>query len=347
MLNPTWKNFLYTGVLCFGIAVVLTLLVGSHFGRNLIVSLSIGLSINGAFRLLEGPLSRFLHPYVAPIPIIAIGLSFGLTLGGGLITRNPWFFFTQDYSSIILGVFFTIIALVIFTTRDRLTQTRAELNESLAQQAQQEKVLAETELKLLQAQIEPHFLFNTLSNIVGLVHSNPDAAETTLIHLTTLLRASLNRTRSQQTTLAQELDIAKAYLEIHKIRMTNRLEYSIECDPIHADYPLPPLIVQPLIENAIKHGIDPLEEGGSVQIKVSTTREHLEITVTDDGRGFSDHAAANGTSTGLENVRNRLSTLFDGKARLILRENEPHGAIANLKLPREPARREMTPLTEA
>jgi LytS/YehU family sensor histidine kinase len=216
-----------------------------------------------------------------------------------------------------------------------LYATQAALAQADADRARQEKLLTQTELKLLQAQIEPHFLFNTLSNIAGLIHSDPDAAEQTLLNLTTLLRSSLKRTRADATTLKEELEIARAYLDIQAIRMHGRLRYTIKSDPQLDLCPLPPLLVQPLVENAIKHGIDRSEEGGSIGIAVRATGNQIEIMVSDTGSGINPDAPVSGTGTGLKNVRERLRALYQGQATLTLTENQPHGMMATLCLPRE------------
>jgi sensor histidine kinase YesM len=186
---------------------------------------------------------------------------------------------------------------------------------------------------LLQAQIEPHFLFNTLSNIAGLIHQDPAAAEQTLLNLTTLLRSSLKRTREDATTLAEELEIAQAYLEINAIRMQGRLSYHIRCDPQLSSLPLPPLLVQPLIENAIKHGIDPKEEGGSIDVSARIEDNEVHIDITDTGAGIEANQPTAGTGTGLKNVRERLRVLYGDRGDLTLTDNQPHGMIATLVLP--------------
>ena len=175
-------------------------------------------------------------------------------------------FYTEDYATLILGIFFSVIGFLVFATRTRLAQTEARLIAAEMESERQERLVTLTELKLLQAQIEPHFLFNTLSNIAGLIHKRPDDAEKTLVNLTRLLRSSLSRTRKTETTVAEEIDIARAYLEIHAIRMSDRLQYRITVDPTVSNAPLPPLLIQPLVENAITHGIDQLEQGGIINI---------------------------------------------------------------------------------
>ncbi len=333
MDNPL-RTFTYTGVFCLGIALVIWLVSDSaSLWVNLAVSFSIGWSINLAFLLLGGLMQQFLNPYVAAIPITALGLCFGLTIGGVLITGSPWYFFQNDFSGLVLAAFFGIVGFVLFSTRARLEQTAADLARANLETERQERLVMETEIKLLQAQIEPHFLFNTLSNVAGLIRTDPEAAEETLHNLTTLLRSSLKRTREAVTTIQQELDIARAYLEIQKIRMQGRLEYTIDIDSSLNDVPLQPLLVQPLVENAIKHGIDPMEDGGTIHITTRANGPYVEIEIADTGGGPDTSTPTAGSGTGLMNVRKRLATLYGDTAQLVLSENSPRGMIACIKVP--------------
>ena len=335
-IERPWVNFGYVCVFCVAIALMITTLAGGPFWANLVVSLCIGCSISLSFIFLGNFMLRFFSPYVGAIPITGVGLIVGMLLGGTLVLGRPLFFFAEDYSTLLLGVFFGVVGFAIFSTRARLKETAAQLAHAQLKTAQQEKVLAETELKLLQAQIEPHFLFNTLSNVASLISRNPAAAEDTLLNLTTLLRASLNRTREGATTFGQELEIARAYLDINAIRMHNRLQYRIEVPAELEAFPLPPLLVQPLIENAIKHGIDPLEQGGEVCLQAHQTADELIIEVRDNGQGIEAAAASpsGGTGTGLHNVRERLLALYGQRAQLRIEQRDDQGVVATLSIPR-------------
>ena len=284
---------------------------------------------------------NWLGPYLAAIPITAIGLVVGLGIGGWMVSGRVTFFFVDDFTTLIMGVFFGVIGFTIFATRGRLLSAQAKLAEAELAATQQDKVLAETELKLLQAQIEPHFLFNTLSNVSSMIHSDPHGAEKTLLNLTTLLRNSLSRTRSGTVTVAQEMEIARAYLEIQRTRMRDRLAYDLDVDPAAQALPLPPLLVQPLIENAIKHGIDPLEEGGHISVRISRNTNLLTIEVRDDGCGIQESGNTS-SGTGLTNVRKRIKQIYprneDGAGgKLTLNENKPRGVVATIEIPLESA----------
>ncbi len=336
MVEQPWKLLAYTGVFCLAIGLFFGWRNGfQHLTANLVVSFAIGLSISLSFILFSAASHKVMSPYIVPIPLTAFGLGVGLLIGGTYVSGNPLFFFTQNNGTLLTGIFFGIVGFAIFGTRARLLSINAALVDAEAQRERQEKLLMQTELRLLQAQIEPHFLFNTLSNIAGLIHRDPDAAEHTLLNLTTLLRATLNRTREAVTTLAEEIAIARAYLEIQKTRMQSRLRYDIIWDESLGPLPLPPLLVQPLVENAIKHGLEPTEEGGEVVIEVDAHADALVISVKDTGQGIHEQGST-GSGTGLTNVRERLRTLYDGSARLDLAENSPQGMIATITLPRSP-----------
>lgn len=339
-IEHPWRLFTYTTVFCIGIGVLITLLAGGSFIANLAVSFAIGWSISGCFHLLGPLFDKWLGPYVGPVPVTAIGLTVGLIIAGLITFQDPLYFFTFSNATIYLGVFFGILGFIFFGTRARMVQAEADLAQATAKQAQQEKLLAETELKLLQAQIEPHFLFNTLSNIAGLIHQSPDTAEKTLLNLTTLLRGSLNRTRQQTTTLAQELEIAQAYLDIQSTRMQGRLHYSFNAPTALNNISLPPLLVQPLIENAIKHGIEPCEEGGDISVSAEQQDDKVIISITDTGLGIeqdqSNRRSSAGSGTGLKNVRERLQALYGSDAHLDLVPNQPRGVIARITLPGSP-----------
>jgi sensor histidine kinase YesM len=220
---------------------------------------------------------------------------------------------------------------------------KAALAQAEAERLQQQTLHLETHLRLLQAQIEPHFLFNTLSNVASMIRNSPDQAEATLSNLTTLLRASLRRTRRPLVTLGDELDVVQSYLEIQRIRMGERLRYRINADDQLLSIPLPPLLVQPLVENAVRHGIEPLENGGVIEVRGFRDGRFLNIEVADTGTGLeggdrsgnSELVAGSPGGTGISNVLARLSALYHGAATLTFSGREPHGVTAVITLPIE------------
>lgn len=188
----------------------------------------------------------------------------------------------------------------------------------------------EAQLRLLQAQIEPQFLFNTLADVQGLLDHDPERARQMLEDFTDYLRASLGQLRRADSTLAAELDMARCYLQLLRLRMGERLRFSIEASVLARAAVVPPLLLQPLVENAIRHGLAPKAGGGSVHIHADVRRGRLEIAVLDDGVGL--RATRERTGLGLDNIRARLQARYGGQAALTLAAHGP-GARAAIDLP--------------
>jgi LytS/YehU family sensor histidine kinase len=204
------------------------------------------------------------------------------------------------------------------------------MREEALARASHERRLVEANLQLLQAQIEPHFLFNTLSNILSLIRDEPAKAERMLEDLTRYLRASLQRTRSREVTLDDELTLLRAYLGIQQVRMGARLRFSIDVGPDLGGLSVPPLVIQPLAENAIRHGLEPLVDGGELKVLVRRRDDQLEIEISDSGPGMMATAVP---SVGLGNVRARLRALYQDSASLTLHPNQPRGLTAKVVIP--------------
>lgn len=321
-----------TAVFCLAIAWLLWMIgFAPQFYDGVVVSLSIGMSCMTAFVVIEPTLQRHMPTYLPPIIASAIGLLTGLVVAGTWLTGNPGYYLSIEQASLVLGIFFSIVGYFIFDTRARVFALSAELAQTQANEAAAAQKVAETELRLLQAQIEPHFLFNTLSNITSMVHSNPDAAEQTLNNLSTLLRNSLRQTREPLTSLSEELRVLRAYLDIQKIRMGDRLQYHIDAPAGLSAMPIPPLLLQPLVENAISHGIEPAIDGGQIDVLIQPFDDVVQFTVRDTGIGIIDDKPSNGT--GLSNVRERLRALYQDQASLKLLENTPQGVTVELRIP--------------
>ena len=189
---------------------------------------------------------------------------------------------------------------------------------------------AEARLQALQAQVEPHFLFNTLAHVKSLYRRDPERGRRMLDRFVDYLEAALPRVRQSATTLEQELQLTRAYLDIQQIRIGGRLAFSIEVPPEIAGLRFPPLMLLTLVENAIKHGIAPQTEGGTIGIRARVEGGRLRIEVRDTGAGLSQAA---GSGMGLANVRARLAALFGAGARLVIEPNVPHGVVAAIEIP--------------
>lgn len=200
-----------------------------------------------------------------------------------------------------------------------------------AERTATEKELSEARLSLLHAQIEPHFLYNTLASAQLLTRSNPPQADRMLGHLIQYLRNALPHIGESQSTLAEELERIRAYLEVLRVRMGERLAMQIEVPDDLLSTPVPTMMLQPLVENAIKHGLEPKSGGGTIWILARRDDGKVAITVADDGQGFG--ASSGGTGIGLKNVRERLRLLYGSRASLSVVANAPAGVSATLTVP--------------
>jgi hypothetical protein len=228
------------------------------------------------------------------------------------------------------GLFVSLFFLIQFReARARADRLRAEADRNLLS-----KQAVEAELKLMQAQVEPHFLFNTLASVQFLVETDPPKAGQMLGHLIAYLRAALPQLRSNSTTLGQESDLAQAYLSIMRMRMGARLRFEIAIPQEIRSHRFPPMLLMSLVENAVRHGIEPHAEGGTVRLEARREGHRLIVSVADDGHGLGDKI---GNGVGLTNLRGRLAALFADQARFSLEEIAPHGARATVELPYEPA----------
>ncbi|MCE9669969.1 histidine kinase [Myxococcus stipitatus] len=217
----------------------------------------------------------------------------------------------------------------------RHVSERRRLEHEAAKQTTTEKELAVARLNLLQAQVEPHFLYNTLANAQVLTRGDPARAGEMLGHLITYLRHSLPRTSGAPSTLGEELERSRAYLDIMKIRMGARLNPQLDVPESLRALPFPPMMLQTLVENALKHGLEPRPGGGSVWIRARVSEDQLHVTVADDGQGLG--ARTTGTGVGLRNVRERLRLAYGDRASFSLSSNFPNGVAATLTLPMEVA----------
>ena len=318
------------------IALFLTAATEHAFGDNFIYSQCIGMAIYAAIMVLC-LLRRRTRPGLAEA---AAGIPLGATVGYALGTWANGLTLAEVLGahpralimSAASALFFGAIASYFFYTRARLLDAEAEARTEKLRRVEQEALTARTELRLLQAQIEPHFLFNTLSTVVGLIDADPPAAKAMLLDLTALLRTALARTRRPAVALAEELDLLRAYLGIMAIRMGDRLRWRIEADRDTLELQLPPLLVQPLVENAIRHGLEPKPAGGTLTVRCrrNAARDAVEIEVEDSGAGFANAA---GTGVGLANVRERLRACCGEAATLALEAPPEGGVLARLVVP--------------
>ncbi len=231
---------------------------------------------------------------------------------------------------VLTGIVTAVIVIGATWIRSREARAREAALQAEAERERLAKRTAEAELKLLQAQVEPHFLFNTLANLRYLVQSGSREALPMLDHLIDYLRTALPEMRGSGSTLGREAALARAYLEILRIRMGGQLAFAIEAPAPLAGEPIPPLMLMTLVENAVKHGIAPVGHG-RIDIRFERVGDLLRVSVADDGRGLAGDA---GEGLGLANVRERLAAIHGPGASVRLAPREGGGAVATITIPR-------------
>jgi signal transduction histidine kinase len=236
---------------------------------------------------------------------------------------------------VLITGYTTVCGMFLFTRQERAARIEAAAARERVRAEAVARQATQAQLQLLQAQIEPHMLFNTLANLESLIELDAARASHMLRQLIRYLRATLTSSRAEATTLAQEFGLLDAYLGLMAVRMGMRLRFSLHLPEALAGACVPPMLLQPLVENAIAHGLEPKVGGGELVVSAERRGEALEITVRDSGLGLGRPAARAGSGVGLANTRERLRGLYGERATLALEPAVPHGAVARITLPLE------------
>jgi signal transduction histidine kinase len=339
-----WRDVLYTFIWNTGLALIFTMLALLWMSKanltyvlwlNFVFAQCVGYAIHALYLLghalvprerLHGRAARAV--FYAGIPIAGVIAGFGIghwLLGGGL---PGWIFSPRGLLALVgNSLLITGLLLAVMIPRERAMKAQARL-------AAAEREAALAQLKALEAQVEPHFLYNTLAHVASLIDADPKQARSMLDRLIALLRATA-KTTNGEATLGGQAELLRAYLDILAIRMGSRLHWTVDVPPALAHVPLAPALLQPLVENAVKHGLEPKIEGGSIAIAARAADGKLELTVTDTGRGFGTTDAPIGGSTrlGLSVLKQRLMALYGNTATLTIAENRPSGVRVTLAIP--------------
>ena len=221
------------------------------------------------------------------------------------------------------------VALIYMLRRRSDAAAKATHETKVAQQGLAKQTL-EARLQLMEAQIEPHFLFNSLANVQRLYETEPEAGERLIENLKIYLRAALPQMRETRSTLGREAELSRAYLEVLQARMGERLQVVVDVPPTLREHTFPPMMVITLVENAVKHGIHKSPGGGAIVVRARSNGKRLIVEVADTGVGFR---GTSGKGVGLANIRARLSAVFGDRAELSLCANEPSGVVAAIAVP--------------
>ena len=353
------RSVVYMVLLCTAIALFLTVLVGGGLLSHLIYSFAIGLCcwlLTNGLRLLGNELihrwraKRHLPPianghpigWKGTLPLLLLGMllgpSMGLTIGDWLTGQRTTSLLQWNSSTVrvtlALTVLASIVSLFVLTLLEHLAVAKA--NVELAQ-----RQAAENQLKLLESQLEPHMLFNTLANLRVLIGTDPQRAQAMLDKLISFLRGTLGASRTSAHPLGTEFERVADYLALMAMRMGARLQVELVLPAELRGAAMPPLLLQPLVENSIRHGLEPKVAGGRIEVRARRDGPQLMLTVRDTGVGLHNahnaHNAHNtqGTNFGLDHVRSRLATLHGTAASLSLQDagDAEGGTVACITLP--------------
>jgi sensor histidine kinase YesM len=310
------------------------LVVGRALLVAVIAMLAFGLSEQWPARL-----PKWLARWVLQLLAVVLAVPLAAALAYFLPTGLNFAFFGEQLR--LTGYLFLTISGVLFgpwialaaMLRQREAFARGQALAFELERSELERQALDARMRLLQSQVQPHFLFNTLANVQALVDSGSPQASKVLRTLTAYLRAAVPRINDPVNTLDQELQLVRAYLELMHMRMPDRLRYSVQADDAVLALRCPPLTLLTLVENAVRHGIDPGEEGGSIDISARLWGQRCQVRVIDTGVGLQPTGRSDGT--GLATLRERLQLAFGGDAQLRLTANQPHGVCAELDFPAE------------
>ena len=271
---------------------------------------------------------------VVQVGAIVVGSFVGTVLAGIVKGRDIRHMFGERLEGVSitmgLGIGFGCVVVAWYILREKHARERERMMRAEAERHQLEKNVLEARLALMQAQVEPHFLFNTLANVQHLVETDPPEASRVLDSLIKYLRAALPQMRESTTNLGRELEMARAFLEINRVRMGSRLQFAIEVPETLKTHAFPPMMLISLVENAVKHGVDPCCDCGTITIRAREDEGRLRVSVEDTGEGIKPKK---GGGVGLSNIRERLKALYGTSARLVIEEREPRGVVASIEVP--------------
>ncbi|MBN2419586.1 MAG: histidine kinase [Deltaproteobacteria bacterium] len=267
---------------------------------------------------------------IAGASLLAVLISYmGLAL---YLNFKPFHFFSSPLSAVIFAIML-LIALICTGTvivAERSLFTEKQYTEEKTRRLLSDKKLIEDKLSLLQAQIEPQFLFNIMESICHLFDTDPEKANTMQMYFIQYLRATLVKTRSRITTIGQEIDLIQSYMNIFRVSMQDHLDYEIHVDPLVKELPFPSMLIQPVVETLIKHDLEKNPDGGRISISVKKRQDIFHIKIVDTVKQTKVESSIGDT---LCNINERLKSLFDDKGIAKLEDNQPTGRVIVIEVP--------------
>ncbi|TFY98451.1 sensor histidine kinase [Ramlibacter rhizophilus] len=335
------RHFLLVLVFCLGIAV---LNVAFSPDKSFVVSTTYSLAIGLAtWSLID--FGRHAFPSSAQtgwptglqgVLLVAAGVALGWAAGEFAASHLLQLFGWSEGSAAGAGAMprSLLISVVAGVAGSYYFYNRGRREWLVREMEQARRHAAESRLKLLEAQLEPHMLFNTLANLRALIGVDPPRAQQMLDHMIAYLRATLEASRATRHPLSAEFERLRDYLALMQVRMGARLSYALELPAALASHPIPALLLQPLVENSIRHGLEPKLEGGRIEVRAWREGDALLLQVDDTGLGAAVPSEASGF--GLTQVRERLDALYAGRAGLQLAAHPEGGMRATVRLPWQP-----------
>jgi len=342
MFAKTARRLAVALTISISVALLLLFVGWKSSGTSLFVRTAIvGLSATTAFALFEVwpvKLPRWLQRWALQVVAVGVSMPLTTTLMYVLSTARgaPPFWQEPDRLSGWTHLTFAAMLLAPWTALAAVVRQKEAFarDQKLAfalERSELERQALDARLHLLQAQVAPHFLFNTLANVQALVDAGSPHASEVLRSLTAYLRAVVPLLHEPAATIERELQLVRPYLELMQMRMPDRLQYAMNVDPSALKVRCPPTTLLTLVENAVRHGIDPSEEGGRIDIDIQRLGERCVVRVADTGVGL-DHAAT-GLGTGLAALRERLQVIFGDAAHLRLTSDESRGVLVEIDMP--------------
>jgi signal transduction histidine kinase len=320
-----------------GVALVLSILWKDPKSSLYFRAIVLGVSATVAFSIFEAwprRLPRRMERWVLQVTAVGVAMPmvvFVMHRQASSPGAPPFF---EDHNWMLVGFSAILVApwaAVATVVRQKEAFARNQTLTFALERSELERQALDARLHLLRAQVAPHFLFNTLANVQALVDAGSPHASAVLRSLTAYLRAAVPMLHESAATIERELQLVRPYLELMQMRMPDRLEYVIDVDPSTLTLRCPPTTLLTLVENAVRHGIDPSEQGGRIDVDVARVGERCVIRVSDTGAGL--HQSTEGLGSGLTTVRERLRLIFGNAADLRLTANDPRGAVAEIDMP--------------